>query len=309
MRLLKWAGFAAFGVLAVLALGYGFVFFQTQSRINRTYEIDPGMVQLAAPMGNGGSDDGMAKGLAWGEHLAVTRGCVDCHGDDLGGDVFADGMPVFKLSGSNLTPGGVGPSYSDVDWVRAIRHGVGPDGMPLLFMPSYEYYYMGDQDLAALIEYLKSLPAVSRETEENEVGPLGRVLFFAGQLPLIPAEMIDHEAPRPVAPPRGASVAYGEYLAVGCIGCHGPGFSGGAIPGVPPEWPEASNITPDQETGIGSWERTDFFRALKEGKRPDGTELRAEYMPWPNFAQFEADEMEALWMYLTTLEPRPLGER
>ena len=104
-------------------------------------------------------------------------------------------------------------------------------------------------------------------------------------------------------------MAYGEYLAVGCTGCHGPGFSGGAIPGVSPEWPEASNITQDQETGIGSWGRTDFFRALTEGKRPDGTELLAEYMPWPNFAQFEADELEALWMYLTTLEARPFGER
>jgi RNA polymerase sigma factor (sigma-70 family) len=146
-------------------------------------------------------------------------------------------MPVFKLSASNLTPAGVGSSYSDADWVRAIRHGIGPDGKPLLFL--------------------------------------------AGQIPLIPAELIDHDAPRPAEPPPGETVAYGEYLAVGCTGCHGPGFSGGTIPGVPPEWPEASNITPDQETGIGSWNRVDFLRAMKECRRPDGDSRLILHMSFP----------------------------
>jgi mono/diheme cytochrome c family protein len=251
----------------------------------------------------------MSEVLAWGEHIATTRGCTDCHAPDFGGGVFADEMPVFRLSASNLTGGGVGGEYSNEDWVRAIRHGIGPDGKPLLFMPSYEYYYLSDDDLAAMILYLKSLPAVSREFSENKVGPVGRVLFMAGQLPLVPAEMINHEGPRPTAPPKGATVEYGAYLAVGCTGCHGPGFSGGKIPGVPPEWPAATNITPDAETGIGSWSREDFFRALKEGRRPDGTELQAEYMPWPNMGQLYEDEMEALWMYVSSVEAKPFGGR
>lgn len=338
MRLLRRIGIAVLGVLALLAVGFGVVFFQTQSRIQRVYEVDPesvqgslalaseagwiGEVDRAAPpdgegaeetLGDGfetgGNGNPMERVLAWGEHIAVTRGCIDCHGEDMGGALFADGMPVFRLHGSNLTSAGVGASYSDQDWVRAIRHGIGPDGKPLLFMPSYEYYYLSDADLAALIAYLKSLPAIQRELGDNKVGPLGRVLFFSGQLPLIPAEMIDHEAPRPEAPPRGATVAYGEYLAHGCIGCHGTGFSGGTIPGVPPDWPEASNLTPNEETGIGSWSRDDFFRAMREGKRPDGAELRAEYMPWPNMARFGDDELQALWMYLESLQPRPHGGR
>jgi mono/diheme cytochrome c family protein len=365
-------------VLGSVVVGYGFVYFQTEARIDRVYEIDPALLEMsgvadggeggvegvgtsagsggsavsagtgvadgedstgnAGPgngaeksspgRGSGGSVSGSGSGdrvseidsgtpgsepinatLEWGEHIATTRGCRDCHGEDLGGAVFADEMPVFRLYGSNLTPIGVGASYSDEDWIRAIRHGVGPDGKPLLFMPSYEYYYLSDRDLGALIAYLKSLPAVDRDSPGSQVGPLGRVLFKAGKLPLIPAEMIDHQAPRPETPMPGATVAYGEYLAVGCTGCHGEGFSGGAIPGVPPDWPEASNITPDRETGLGNWTRADFFRAMREGRRPDGTELRAEYMPWSNFVRFSDQELTALWMYLETLEPRPAGGR
>ena len=216
-RLLKWAGMGAAGLVSMLVLAFGFIYFQTQSRINRVYDVQPAPVSEAAFsvsfMDGAGMWDGGAVGegaegadsrsdiLRWGEHLSVTRGCIDCHGEDLGGAVFADEMPVMRLSASNLTPGGVGAGYSDADWARAIRHGVGPDGKPLLFMPSYEFYYLGDSDLAALMAYLKSLPAVTRELEENKVGPLGRVLFMAGQLPLVPAEMIDHEGPRPTAPP------------------------------------------------------------------------------------------------------------
>lgn len=332
MRFLRWAASAAVALLAVLGVGYGFVHLQTQSRIDHIYDVNPAPVHLTASpattsgtfagSSNGSGEIGVETGeseaamdnpsaaaVAWGKHIATTRNCRDCHGQDLGGAMFADGMPVFRLSASNLTPGGVGASYTDQDWVRSIRHGIGPDGKSLLFMPSHEYHFLSDQDLASLIAYLKTIPAVRRDLESNKVGPLGRILFMTGQLPLLPAEMIEHGAPRPVAAPRGATVAYGEYLAVGCTGCHGPGFSGGRIPGVPPEWPEAMNITPEPETGLGSWDRADFFRAMREGKRPDQTELRAEFMPWPNFAQFGDDELEALWLYLRTVEPRASGGR
>jgi mono/diheme cytochrome c family protein len=287
--------------LAALALGY--VYLRTNARMDRIYDVNPEPVVLAQ---NGGVTEDL---LAWGEHIATTRGCTDCHAGDLGGGIFADDMPVFRLSASNLTRGGIGARYSDADWVRAIRHGIGPDGQPLLFMPSWEYYFLGDEDLAALIVYLKSLPAVSRTLPESRVGPLGRILYLTGKLPLLPAEMIEHDGPRPRTPPRGASVEYGAYLAVGCTGCHGMGFSGGKIPGVPPSWPEAANITPHWETGIGGWSQEDFVRAMREGRRPDGTELRAAYMPWPNMGQLHDDELEALWLYLQVVEAKAFGGR
>src|SRR5690606_25887190 len=144
--------------------------------------------------------------------------------------------------------------------------GIGPDGKPLLFMPSQEFYPLSDEDLGALIAYLESLPAVDHTPGKSSVGPLGRVLFLAGQLPLLPAEMIDHDAERRATPAPGPTAEYGAYLATGCTGCHGAGFSGGKIPGTPPEFPAASNITPHEATGIGTWAEADFFRALREGR-------------------------------------------
>ena len=64
---------------------------------------------------------------------------------------------IGTLRAPNLTPGGVGGTYTDTDWIRALRHGVAPDGTPLVFMPSWEYYYLSKEDLGALIAYLKQL--------------------------------------------------------------------------------------------------------------------------------------------------------
>ena len=76
--------------------------------------------------------------------------------------------------------------------MRTIRDGVRPDGSALIFMPSYEYRGIGPDDLGALISWIKSMPPVDTELREQEVGPLGRVLYLTGALPLVPAEMIDH---------------------------------------------------------------------------------------------------------------------
>ena len=324
MRLLKWAGMGLAGVIGVVVVAFGLVYLTSESRINQEWSVNPPAVTAASfvaasadgsGMDDSGArsgeeaDDAMAERIEWGAHIAETRGCRDCHGQDLGGGLFADAMPVMQLYGTNLTPAGAGATYTDADWVRAIRHGIGPDGKALLFMPSYEYYYTGDRDLAALIAYLKSLPAVEREVPESKVGPLGRALYVMGKLPLLAAELIDHEAPRPVAPPRGATLEYGEYLAMNCIGCHGDGFSGGLIPGVPPEWPAAANIPPDPETGIGGWSREQFVAAFTTGVRPDGRQIQPQFMPWPNFAQFEPDEVEAVWMYLQTVPAKEHGGR
>ncbi len=197
---------------------------------------------------------------------------------------------------------------SETDLVRAIRHGVGPDGQALIFMPSYEYYFFNDADLGAMIAYIKGTPPVDSDLPPIQVGPLGRILFLAGQFPLLAAEDINHDSPRPAPVERGATVQYGAYIAVGCTGCTGEGFSGGPIPGTPPDFPPATNITPDTTTGLGAWTEADFFRALREGKRPDGTEIDP-FMPWQNSGQMADDELSALWLYLQTVPPKAYGNR
>lgn len=297
---MKWAGRIVGGLLVLVIVALAAVYGLSEYRMRKTYEVSP------APLAFQPTPDAVQKGA----RLAVVRGCTDCHGEKLGGKQFFDEMPVGRLFASNLTSGsgGVGATYTDQDWVRAIRHGVGPDGKPLLFMPAHEFNPMGDEDLGALIAYIKSLPPVENPPTENAVGPLGRVLFLAGQLPLLPVEMIDHDAPRKAAPPPGATAEYGAYLATGCTGCHGAGFGGGKIPGTPPDWPAAANLTPDPETGIGKWTEQDFFRALREGKRPDGRELNP-IMPWKATAQLTDDEIRAVWLHLRSLPAKPLGSR
>lgn len=291
-RILKWSGFAAIGLVLLLAALYGAIYGYTEYRFARSYEVP--RVELALS-----SDPAM---VARGEHIAVVRGCVDCHGPDLSGKLFIDAGPVAVLYSSNLTAGrgGVGDTYSDADLIAAIRHGVDPDGRPLWFMPSQEFNVLSDEDVVALASYIRTLPAVDHEPGTNRVGPLGRLLYATGELPLIPAELIDHRAVRSAAPVAAATAEYGEYLAVTCAGCHAADFSGGKIPGTPPDFPIAANLTPDVETGLGSWTEGDFIATLRTGRRPDGTELRPE-MPWRLTAQFEEYELRALWLYLQSL--------
>ena len=77
--------------------------------------------------------------------------------------------------------------------------------------------------------------------------------------------------------PASASTELGRHIVQVCTGCHGERLSGGKIPGDP-NMPEVANITP-HETGLGSWTEADFLRAMREGRRPDGTAI-LEQMPW-----------------------------
>ena len=183
--------------------------------------------------------------------------CADCHGPDFGGKVFIDVPIVAQLYAANLTSGegGLGGTLSDLDWERAIRHGVKPDGGKLLFMPSHEFTNLNDADVIGLIAYLKQIPKVARAMRANHVGPIGRLLYLKGDLPLLPAELMNHTAAHPAEITSAPTAEYGRYIANACAGCHGKTFSGGKIPGTPPEFRPPANITP---TGIGRYTEADF---------------------------------------------------
>lgn len=305
-NLTRWLGWLAASVLALAIVALVVVYAVSGWRMNRAHAVEPEPVAIPA------ATDSAA--VARGRYIvqAITK-CEDCHGQGLGGATFNDDLLLGRLIADNLTAGegGVARDYTDADWVRAIRHGVSPSGKPLLFMPSLEYYPLSDADLGNLVAYVKSLPPVDNpDLPGNRVGPLGRFLFLSGQLDLLPAEKIDHDAPRPPVPAAGKTVDYGRYLATtgGCIGCHGPGFSGGKIPGAPPEIPPARNLTPDPETGLGNWTIADFEIALRTGKRPDGTQL-SEFMPWKATAKMTDQDLEAVWLFLRSLPPKPVGGR
>jgi mono/diheme cytochrome c family protein len=231
--------------------------------------------------------------ISRGRHLVTAvAACTSCHGSDLGGMVAFEQPLLGRFVAANLTSGigGVTRQATDQDLVRAIRHVVGPDGRPLLFMPSDAYQALSDREVAAIIAYLRTIQPIDRRLPPTRVGPLGRVLHVLG-FPVIAAEKIDHHARR-AAPPARVDVADGRHLATvaGCRGCHGPSLSGGTGPGP--------NLTGG---ALATWSEADFRRALREGRRPDGSTL-AEPMPWRNYAHLTDEEVAALWRYLRSLQ-------
>ncbi|HET7042107.1 MAG TPA: c-type cytochrome [Gemmatimonadales bacterium] len=301
MKILRWAGRVAGGLVAVVVVILGLVYLLSQRHFDRRYAVPGHDVAVVTDSAT----------LARGAHVATTRGCAGCHGADLAGQTFIDAPPVARLYAANLTAGagGVARRYtSAADWERAIRQGVAPDGRPLFFMPSQEFYAIGDEDLGALIAYIQARPAVDHVQGSQSIGPIGRALFLAGKLPLIPAELVDHAAPRPSSPTPGPTREYGMYLAATCTGCHGAGLSGGRIPGAPPAMAIPLNITPDTITGIGRWGRDDFAKAIREGIRPDGRRLKPD-MPYREYAQLSDDEVTAIWLYLSRVPAKAFGGR
>jgi hypothetical protein len=204
--------------------------------------------------------------------------------------------------------GGLPADFTDADWEHAIRHGIKPDGRALLFMPIRDFAALSDEDTADLIAYVKQRPPIDRASVPSYIGPIGRALFTLGQLPMLEARLIDQHAPHRAHIEKAATVEFGDYLARGCTGCHGQHFSGGAIPGVPPDFPKPANITPDAATGIGTWSKDDFYRVFREGKRPDGSAIDT-FMPWKAMGHFTDTELDALWVYLRTVPARTRGTR
>jgi len=250
----------------------------------------------------------LAQALERGEHLINARyGCTHCHGHDFGGGVMVDAFPLGTLLGPNLTSGrgGVVASYSAADWDRAVRHGILPNGRPAV-MPSEDFLLMSDQELSDIVAYIGAMPPVDNEVPPSKLGPLGKVLMAMGQIPLSADLIGTHDTDHLLVPPTAlVSVEFGRHLGGVCTGCHGMTLAGGPVAGGDPSWPPAANLTPHAD-GLAGWSYADFRSAMLESRRPDGTEIAAPMTFMTPSAQAMTDvEMEALWVFLQSLEPRP----
>lgn len=299
MKILKWVGITLGTLIALLLIFVAVTYFITERHFNETYQIEPGMVEVS-------TDSSI---IAHGKHVATVRGCIECHGGSLGGAVFLDDPAVGLLIATNLTTGqgGIGSEYSDGDLIRSIRHGVKKNGKPAIFMPSHEYNPIDKRDLSALMSYIRSLEPVDNELPETKVGMMARFLYMYGGMHLVPARLINHNNPIPEPVENRTPLEMGEYLAVTCTGCHGEGFAGGAIPGVPPDWPVAANITP--KGNIGNWTLQEFITTMETGVTPEGKELRQPYMPWEMLGAMTDEELEGLYTYLRSLPEKETGTR
>ena len=248
--------------------------------------------------------------LALGQYLFQTRGCAECHGPGGAGRVMVDDPNGLYVKTPNITagPGGVTAAYTEADWVRAIRHGVSPKGHALVIMPSEDYNRLNDADFAALVAYARSLPPAAGGAAEVRFPFFMKALYAAGAI-RDAAEKIDHR--KPPSPPVAvaATVEHGAYVANMCIGCHGAGLAGGPIPGTPPDWPAAANLTPGEGSAMVRYDTPGKFIAMmRSGKRPDGSDV-SKVMPFASLAALNDVDLGAMYAYLQTLPARRMGER
>lgn len=244
-----------------------------------------------------------------GKHLMLARlGCGHCHADDLGGGTMVDDAAMGRFLAPNLTLG-VGSAtrdYGMADWDRAVRHGIGKSGNPLL-MPIDSAQHISDRELSDVVAYIRDQPPVDRTIEPSSLGPVGTLLVWLGEFPLGAESIADHRAPHAALPPDAApTAAFGAHIAPLCAGCHNPRFSGGSH--GDPSWPPALNLTQHAD-GLGSWTFEQFVGLLREGRRRDGSAIGAPMDMLVKYTGNLTDtEVEALWAFLKEQPVRATGE-
>jgi mono/diheme cytochrome c family protein len=314
VKVLKWLG-----VVLVVLVGAGYLGFQNMRSkayevLAKTWDIDVKDVPIPWPLSEDEGQDlspqeskriATERAIARGEKLVNTRlFCFECHGQDFGGGTVIDNPMVATWVSPNITTGGVIQGWSGKDWVRIMRHGVAKDGSTSS-MPSVDYTWLSDQEISDVAAYISSRPAVDRVMPKSSFGPIYSMLYATGKIKPS-AYTIDHAAPRRALPPAEAlNVEFGKHLTQVCVGCHHTTFSGGKRPEHDPNWPVVSNLTP-HASGLEGWTKEDWFRVFREGKSKDGRDL-SPVMPWKLQQAMSDVELEAMWLYISTLPPKELG--
>jgi len=257
--------------------------------------------------------------LARGTYLMDSVvACANCHIQrDKGKPLFDRGLSggmvfdeePFKAYAPNITPDretGIG-NWTDAQLIKAIREGIRPDGsvigppMPIMF-----YRGMSDDDAKAIVAYLRAQPPVKNSVPKSEY----RIKLPPNYGPAISKKL--------VAPSPKETMKYGAYLAgpLGhCLDCHTPWVKG--IPdlkrvgagGNPFKGPwgvsVARNLTP-HESGLKGWSDAEIARAIREGVRKDGSQLKPP-MAYGWYKNINDGDMKALIAYLRSLKPLPIS--
>jgi len=269
---------------------------------SRTFEATPARLERGKYLANGigclychsphdwsKPDDPILPGMAGaGQKLPYT---------DLPGTVFAPNVTPDKDTGAG--------NWSDDMLARAIREGISHDGRALFgIMPFAHYRNMPDEDLASIIVYLRSLPAVRNPLPKTKI--------------IFPVKYIMQNDPQPIttaipAPDVSDPVKRGRFLVnlIGCADCHTPvdnhhvpipgmEFSGGQILGAPWGTVASANLTPDA-SGISYYDEGIFITCMRTGKV--GARELSKTMPWSAFRNLTDQDLAAMFAYLKTLRP------
>ena len=262
------------------------------------------------------------KAIERGRYIVYGPGhCVACHTDKskhpsieagatpylTGGNIFE--FPLGKFYTPNLTPDvetGIG-RRKDGEIARILRYGVRADGRAAV--PFMEFHHMSDDDLQAVISFLRSQPPIRHQVKPHEPTLLGKAILAFVMKPVGPKS-----TPPATAPAEEATVERGEYIAnnvAGCAGCHtkrnpldgsfqAARFSGGMqMPVDEKHVLVTPNLTPDPKTGrITSWPEEQFV-----GRFGAGVGIQGTHMPWKLYQRMSDTDLRAVYRYLKSLEP------
>jgi len=294
---LKWIGVFLAGLLTLIPVALLVLALIGFAKLNSQYDNPVAAIQVA----------GTPAQIARGEKLANI--CVSCHapGDQLplSGTNFVakfDFPPVGTLYAPNLTPSGNIAEWTDGELIRAIREGIHKDGRSLLIMPAGSYRNMSDDDVQALVAYLRSQPDTGEPTPNNQFNLLGAIFmnlsdFRTAQQPV-----------SSVSAPQAGTPEYGKYMVdiIGCSDCHGDQLQGivdNGQPGPPPG-PNLTQIVPQ-------WSEAQFMTFFNTGTMPGGAQVpiltlpsgfSEPRMPWPMVRAVTTDaELKDMYTYLHSL--------
>jgi len=261
--------------------------------------------------------------IARGKYLVKGPAhCADCHASpkyhdivNKGGDAPLTGgrkflLPIGVLYSRNITSDSTGIGiFSDAQIARALRYGVGHDNRALLdLMP---FHYTSDEDLTAIISYIRTLQPVHNEVPPNEFNLIGKVVKAFLIKPVGPQT----EPLKKIS--QDSSIEYGKYMATSvanCRGCHtnrnlmtgafvGQDYAGGFKIDSdidPMNFKCVSpNITPDSTTGhLMKWTEDIFIKRFRMGKL-----IQHSPMPWGPFSRMSDTELKAIYRYLQKVTP------
>lgn len=278
-RALRWIGIA-FGVLVVIGIvAYAAVYVLSERVRQRIYDVPA--VALTLPTDPASIEEG--------QRLVTIRGCMGgCHGKDGEGIVFFDQPMIGRVVAPGL--GAAARKYGDAELAGIIRHGVRPDGRSVIIMPSEAFAGLTDADLARIIAFLRTLPAITGPSASVSLGPIGRIGLVTGKFHTV-AELIATTVPPPEAATDQAKV--GRYLArTVCAECHGTSLRGDANPDF---------TSPDLRV-VAAYSPEAFSTLMRTGESVSGRDLgMMREMSRDHLSQLTDAEIAALYSYLRAL--------
>jgi cytochrome c553 len=220
--LLKGLRIGAAVLLAVVLLAGVVVYVISERALRRTYDVP--LADIAVPTGS--------EALENGRRLATIYGCFNsCHGRIMEGAEIYDEPGIAKINAPNLTR--VLQEYTNPELERLIRHGVKRDGTSTWIMPAPMFSQLSDEDLGAIIAFVRSAPVLDGPMRETTLRPLGRIGVAIGKFrPL--ASLVDPQLQHPATTDRSDPLKYGKYLVMTtCTECHGADLQGSDIVHAP----------------------------------------------------------------------------